>query len=315
MPKHRIRKYSRRTSSQYRKSRAPIIISVIAFLLLSVIVSVVIGIMLGKRAEDNKKETRFDFDAAEYISNGKTVSRVEAYHFPKGAGAYDYVSQDINDFSVCIRHADGSLGYHFKIGEELPFDSMDAEYSFKSVCESAHAAKARVCAYMYVTSFGIEDEYRRDIVKAYELALIKEAAESGADDILLLGIDIEAADIAEIKEFVSRAAVAAGKAPLGVMLDEDTLRLAEKDDYTAAGIRSVCDYLALDLTYMTLEDGESAGDDGDGEPLPSKLEETVDRMQYYIKTYPVRVIFSREHSKLYKPALELGIVDLQIVTE
>ena len=52
MAKYRIRKYSRRTKSQYKKSHAPIVLSVIAFLLLSVIISVAIGISLSKRAED-----------------------------------------------------------------------------------------------------------------------------------------------------------------------------------------------------------------------------------------------------------------------
>lgn len=315
MAKHRIKKYSRRRSqSPYKKSVAPIIISVIAFLVLSLVVSVVIGILLGRRTDGVGSETKFDFERVDYDSNGKTVRAVEAYNFPKGASPYDYVRQEISDLSVCVSHKDGSLAYAFDVAEKTPVRE-NGEGSFKSLCASSKDAGARVCAYLYVTSFKCEDSYEREIVKAFEIALIKEIAQSGANDILLLGIEVDESNISEVENFVAKAALAAGKIQIGVAVSEEILALTENEVYLAARIRSCCDYLALDLTSLTVEDGESQGKNDAGEDLPSKLEETLEKNKYYIKSYPMRLLFSQEEFKIYAPALALGVEDLQIVGE
>ncbi|MGM9643881.1 MAG: hypothetical protein ACI3X1_02215 [Eubacteriales bacterium] len=313
MAKHRINKFSRRTRSQYKKSKAPIVLAVIAFLLLSLIISVAIGLMLSKRAEQSGlPDKRFDFEKVEYISNGKTVSSVEAYNFPRGSSAPDYISQGISDLSVCLRHSDGGLDYHLDIADRYG-EVREGAVSFSELCRSAHAANGRVCAYIYVTSFAISDAYERGIMQAYELALINEAARSGADDILLLGLSATEENIAEVEEFVARAAIAAENTPLGVSVGTSLLDLTDNEIYLAARLRKNCDYIALDLTHMVQTDGESGGVDGDGHPLPSLLEATLEKYQYYIKSYEMRILFAKEESKLYVPALELGVVDLQIV--
>ena len=316
MAKHRIRKYSRRTKSQYKKSAAPIVLSVIAFLLLSVIISVVIGISLSKRVEESgENDKRFDFDKVEYKSGDKVVSGVEAYNFPKGSDAASYIAQDIPDLSVCIRHKNGEMDYRFDIAEQYALDAMDTSYSFSSLCTTAHNAQGRVCAYLYVGSFEIEDEYEREIRKAYEIALINEAAKSGADDILILGLDVTADNISEIENFVAKASIAADKTPLGVAVSLDVLSLNDSEVYLAARLRGACDYLALDLTHLTLADGSSKGVDENGNKLPSLLEETLAAHEYYIKSYPMRVLLAKDQSKLYVPTLALGVTDMQIVGE
>lgn len=316
MARHRIRKYSRRTRSQYRKSHAPIILSVIAFLLLSVIISVFIGLSLSKRAEESGQSgKRFDFERVEYKSGDKVVTGVEAYNFPKGSDAASYVAQSIYDLSVCVRHKNGEIDYRLDIAEQYGLDSVVGDRSFKALCTAAHDAGGRVCAYLYIGSFAIEDAYQRDIRKAYEIALIREVAESGADDILLLGLDVNTDNIAEIESFVARAATAAGKTPLGVAVSVDTVALNDSEIYPAARLRSACDYLALELTHLKLTDADSQGLDENGNPLPSLLEATLANHEYYIKSYPMRVLLSREHSRLYIPTLALGVVDMQIVAE
>ena len=150
-------------------------------------------------------------------------------------------------------------------------------------------------------------------MQSYELALINEVARSGADDILLLGLSADEENIAEVEEFVARAAIASENTPLGVSVGTSLLDLAGKEIYLAARLRKNCDFIALDLTQLTQADGESDGEDSDGRPLPSRLEATLEKYQYYIKSYCLRILFAKEESKLYIPALELGVVDLQIV--
>lgn len=315
MAKHRIKKYSRRTTSAAQRSKAGLaVFLVIAFVILSVIISVAVGIALGRRADKLPIDKNYDLDMPDYESNGKKVSGVEAYHFPTGANPADYVYQDIYDLSVAVRHKDGSLSYHLNAGEKFPIDEM-GERSFETLCDNASDAGARVCAYFYVTSFDVEDEHEREIIKAYEIALIAEIAESGADDILLLGLSVTENNVSEIEKFVSDAAKAAENAPVGVAIDRETVLLTEKEIYLAGRMRAACDYLALDLTDLKVSDGESLGKDPDGNPLESRLSEILGDFRYYIKTYSMRLIFAQAEYKLYEPALKLGAENIQIVGE
>lgn len=309
MARHRIKKYSRRrNSSPYKKSKAPVVISVIVFILLSLTVSVGIGLVLGNKAGGVAADSELDLGRADYDSNGKRVRAVEAYHFPLGANPYDYVYQTIYDMSVLVSHKDGTLDYAFDVADKYNRGG-NGEYSFKSLTSSAHDAGGRICAYIYVRSFDCEDEYERELQAAYEIALIHEMAESGADDILLLGIDITDDNIADVERYVARAATAAQKAPLGVAVSLELIELAKNESYLMARVRSSCDYLALDLTHLKVEDGESSGEE------LSLLEEILTENRYYIKSYPMRILFSRAESKLYIPALDLGVRDLQIISE
>ncbi len=314
MTRRRMKRYSRRMHSHAAKSRVPIIVAAVAFLLLSAVISVLVGISLGKRAHEPEDETRLDLEREDYISNGKTVGGVEAYYFAKTSDAASYVSQKIYDLSVCIRHEDGVLDYYFETAEKFGFDTMSEPRMLDTLCASAHKHGGRVCAYMYISSFDIEDAYMREIMKAYELSLIKEASDAGVDDILLLGILVTEENISEVESFVAKAAGTAENAPLGVCIGEEVLALNDEEIYLAARLREACDYLALDLTHLTVSDGESVESES-GEVLPGRLEETLRKNEFYIKSYPMRIIFSREESKLYIPALKLGVTDLQIVVK
>ena len=163
MARHRIKKYSRRrSSSPYKRRGVPIIVSVIAFVLLSFLVSVFVGIMLGRKAEKIVPNQPLDLGRADYESNGKTVSAVESYYFPLGASPYDYVNQDINDLSVLVSHKDGTLDYYFEIAERFN-SSNNGSRSFATLCTDAKDAGARVCAYIYIRWLECEDKYEREL--------------------------------------------------------------------------------------------------------------------------------------------------------
>ncbi len=312
MAKGRIKKYSRRTSmSSHRRKVSPVVISVISFILLSLVISVAVGIILGERAERPDSGKYFDFERVEYDSHGKKVASVEAYRLPKGHNAADYVDQGINELSVKLRDSEGSLEYYFEVGEKLSLDSMDADSSFSALAESAHSRGGYVCAYVYITSFACEDEMLREVYKAYEISLISEAAERGADDILLLGLNVTDENIAELEEFTARAANAAGEAVLGVGVSKQTLMLAEKEVYYAGRLRAACDYIALDLTYLSDNDtAEHTSDDGERTSL---LKNTLDECEYYIKAYSMRTLFSEESREVYREASDMGLVNFQVI--
>ncbi len=312
MANRRINRYSRRISmSSNKKKAAPIVICVTAFVLLCLVISIAVGVLLGRRADGTDRGGHFDFDRVEYISNGKKVRSVEAYRLPRGHSASDYVRQGINDLSVKLRNSEGDLEYYFTVGEELGINNTDGEHSFSAVTEGAHSKGGYVCAYIYITSFDSEDEKLREVYKAYELSLIAEAAERGADDILLLGLDVTDKNISELEEFVTRAVQKAGDAVLGVALSEEIFRLTEKDIYYAGRLRSACDYVALDLTHLS-DDDVTEHTNEEGEEI-SRLDETLENCEYYIRAYSARLIFSEESREVYRSAVASGVVNFQIV--
>ena len=314
MAKRRINRYSRRRARTERRSKAPVIIlCIVLFILLCLVASVAIGIALGNKADGVGNIPQYNFERFEYKRGDKTVRSVEAYFFPKGTSAADYASQEITDFSFEIRAKDGALNYASAVGEELGFDTVDSVLSLSDVVKDIHGEGGYACGYFYVTSFECADAALREVYKAYEIALIEEASRSGVDDILLIGLDVNTSNIDEAEEFVARAATAAKTSAVGIMLSEQTLLLTDNEVYFAARLKNCCDYLALDLTDVAYQ--EDLGKDENGQAVKSQLEATVDRVQYFIETYKIRVIFGRGRSNLYRQALDIGLVDMQVIDE
>lgn len=308
MSKKNIARYSRRMSAGKRpRGKLVAVLLVLLFVVLCVVASMAVGIWLGNKAEAVGSDApKYTFERVEYTSGNKRVRSVEAYHFSYGANAVDYASQDISDFSFCLRHADGSLDYRTSVSDALGVDSVASEILLGERVKQIHSCGGYACGYFYVMWQSIDDVAAREAYKAYELSLIMSASESGVDSILLLGLDVNENSIAEAEDFVARASCAAEHAVVGVALKKDIFLLAEREIYLAGRIGSSCDYLALDLRELQYKESN-------GEAQTGELETLVDQMYYYIKEYGTRLVFSAESSKLYKEALSLGIVDFQIV--
>ena len=130
MAKRRITKYSRRRGRAEHRSKAPaIVLTVILFVVLCLVISVAIGILLGQKAESLPDKQKYDFEKVEYTSGNKTVRSVEAYHFPRGASADDYASQEIEFFSFELRREDGTLNYGSAVGEVMAIDQVQSDIS------------------------------------------------------------------------------------------------------------------------------------------------------------------------------------------
>ncbi len=312
MARSRMKKYSRRTSNAGRRSNVPLaVLCVVIFLVLCFAIAVVIGVLLGKKADDIPNRIKYDFPKVEYQSGGKTVKSIEGYHFAKGASAADYYAQGIYDFSFCLRHADGSLDHLSVLAAETGFDEQGAE-SLAGVVNSIHTEGGRACGYFYVRAFSEQSEHLREVLKAYELSLIAEMSDSGIDEILLVGLDVSDQNIGEIEEFLAKASLSSEKAAIGAVVSLDMLELTENEVYHAARIKQACDFMAIDLCHLTLDDTLD-GKDEDGERVPGNFEKLIDENEYYIKAYKARLVFSREYSAIYKTALELGVSDFQII--
>lgn len=280
-------------------------IAVVAFLLLCFAISIPIGIALGQRADEVDETPNLDLGFEDYYSGDKTVRAVDARTYQLGFGVSPYVSIGVDELSLCLKDSDGFIAYNSQVTVSFGEEIKKGSRNLLSEVTSIHNGGAYLCTYVYVDSFNIEDEYLREIHKAYEIALINEAARAGVDEIMLVGLKPDAENIDEMLRFISDAAIAAEKSPLGVLVSRDIFALLEENDYTAARLRSVCDFLSLDMRDLP----ENAGSGGEESLLYKNLSE----MEHYIGSYKLRVVLSEKNESLRNDAVKYGVESIQII--
>lgn len=303
----RFYKYSRRTSSAKRGNKVwLIIVACVSFILLSVAISIAVGLALGERAEGYEESAqKLDISVKEHYSGDKKVRNVNAVAYQWGFGTSYYISQGISDFSVCLRDGDGFITYHSEVDVNIGGETDMGSRKLSQAVGDIRDGGGYVCGYIYSDAFDESDTYMREIKKAYELALIREAAEGGVNDILLVGIDAGEERVGEIESFLCRAADAAGEATLGILIDPETVK---KDEDLVKRLAAACDFLALDLRGLS-----KRADLAESEDEPSELYSTLDSMKYFVKVYSMRIVFSSANERLRESALELGVTGVQVI--
>ena len=306
-------KYARRSSvSVSRTWKGPLIAAIIIFVCLCVIISIAVGILLGKKADKLEGRPKYNFTYESYESNGKTVKSADAFAYSIGTDIKGYLNSGVSDFSLCLRSSDGEVKYSSKLADEFLVNRYSQD-SLAECVEYIHENGGYICGYFYLRSFNCDDGAMRELYKAYELALITEASEYGVDEILLLGVDVDEGNVEEIERFINKVSLSAGNMVIGVCLAPEVMKLTESNIYFASRIRNVCDFIAIDFTSVTDEEVSQGQAQADGAEVKTELEALIDEMSYYIKTYSARVILSKENSNLYDIAKELGIKNIQIV--
>lgn len=305
----RRNRYSRRTVLNRDRSRVwAYIVAVAAFVVLCLMISVGVGLLLSEKAEKYENSPKYDFDPKPYYSGDKVVKPVNARPYLFGDYAGLLTGIGITDFSVCLRSSDGSITYDTEYDVSFGESAQEGVSELSKYTTYIHENGGYVCAYFYVTSFDVEDEYLREIYKAYELALISEAAQGGADEIMLVGLDVTEDNIDEIEKFVSDVSYSVESAVVGVLIPPETFKLTEEGIYHAARLRSVCDFVALDLRDLP-DDADKVEIEGEA----SLLDSTLGDMEYYISSYSMRTVFSEKNSSLCDAAIALGVENLQII--
>lgn len=308
-------RYTRRTEGTIRRSEKMTVIMIIAAaIVLFAIISVIIGIALGDKADKYPTDKpKYEFSFEPYRSGEKTVKSVDAYAYTLGTDARGYINNGVGDLSFCLRDLEGRLAYNSLVTASLGIAQEENGYDLVEEMVYVHSLGGYACAYIYASSFTCEDAYLREVYKTYEIALISEAAECGVDDILILGLDVSAENIDEVEKYVSDASLAAGKAPLGVAVSRELLLMTEQDIYLASRVGAVCDYLALDLRAMSVDADKVEESTEDGDVAISELDATLAELEYYVEAYKIRVVFSKSNASLYDSALDLGVSNIQIV--
>ena len=297
----RMRRYSRRTSSSGKAKRvALIIVAVIAFLVVSAAISVAAGLALGKLADEHSGDAQTGHSLVEdYYSGNKKVQAVNARQYTWGLGTGYYMSIGITDFSVCLRDEEGYITYHSEVASAIKGsnDNMGSRIPSEAVAAIKNEG-GYVCTYFYSTAFDETDAYKREILKAYEIALINEAAQAGVDDILIIGLKPTKENIDELEKFVSDMANAAGNSALGVLTSAEDVKLTDGGDYIVPRLRAVSDFAALDARNIKTR---------------TELYAFIDEMEYYISSGNMRLVFSAENSAFAQNAVDYGANSVQVV--
>lgn len=308
----RLRRYSRRKPSNGLGRRVFLItVAVLAFLLLSLAVSVAAGLALGRFAEGHADKTpESQLAVKDYYSGDRVVKAVQAHEYSWGLGTSYYLNMGITDFSVCLRDSDGFITYHSEVVSAIGATADMGSRNLANEVADTQRGDGYVCGYFYSSAFDESDPYRREMKKAYEIALINEVAKSGIDDILVIGLKPDDGNIGEMEAFVSELSKAAGNSALGVLVSAEDVKLTENGKYIVPRLRAVCDFAALDMRGMPT----SAASIKNGQSV-SELKAFLDEMEYYISSGSMRLVFSSENSSLMQSAVRLGATSVQVVSE
>ena len=302
-------KYSRRTSTSLKKKKVvATVIIVVTAVLVRIAAAIGMGAYLRHKAEAYEPENKYQFDG-NTPPPGSGTAAVRAPMFVYGEYLYGYIQKGYSELSL-------SLG----TAESVAFDSETAkavtgvevgEIKLSEYAAAIHKYEGRACAYFKSSAFDCEDENLRRVRKAYEISLLCEAAASGIDDILILGINVTEENSDEVARYLSELNAAAGECSVGVAVNVGVLLMTENEIYLAGKLKSACDYLALDLRQLDFSDTEQS----EGSDVPTSLAEYLNELKYYLSTYSLRLVFSDGNKHFFDEAIGLGFENVQVADD
>lgn len=304
----RKNRYSRRTSVSLKKKRVitAVVLSVVSIALIFG-TAVGVGAYLRHKAESYKPREEYVFeDNAPPASDG--AKAVCAPSFAYGDYLYGFIQKGYTELSLSLGTAE-SVAFDSDVAK-LMIGVSYGDIKLEDYSSLIHKYEGRACAYFVSSAFECEDESLRRIKKAYEIALLCEAAEGGIDDILILGINVTEENSNEVAKYLSELNSAVEDCSVGIAINTGTLLLTEDEVYIAAKLKSACDFVALDLRYLDFsgaEDSESGA--------PTNLAQYLDELKYYLSSYSLRLVFSDANEEFFDESRELGFSNVQVVDD
>ncbi len=303
----RKNRYSRRTALSLRKKR--VVVTVVACVLSVAVlfcIAVGVGAYLRHKAESYEPKEEYNFeDNSPPASDG--AAAVQAPMFSYGDYLYGFIQKGYSDLSLSLGTAE-NVTFASSVGQSVVGVSC-GEVKLEDYSSLIHKYDGRACAYFKSSAFECEDENLRRIRKAYEIAILCEAAASGIDDILILGINVTEQNCDEVAKYLSELNSAAGDCSVGIAINTGTLLLTDNEIYVAGKLKSACDFLALDLRQLDFSGAEADGG------APTNLAEYLNQLKYYLSTYSLRLVFSDSNGEFFDEAAELGFSNIQVTED
>ena len=299
MSKKRSR-YAGRTSVSLKKRRIWLWVGICAVaVLLTVGIAIGVGAWLRSKAEsfEPKEEITFEGNTPPKESIAEAVY---APMFEYGDSPYDVVRRGYTAVSLPLVYRDGSIAFDSAVCREYGGE-YDPDVSIEEYSRIFEDNGLKYCGYFNSTAFAIEDKTMRELRKAYEIALIREAVSLGVDDVLILGIDVNEENSDEVAAYLSELSQSVD-APVGIAISTGVLMLTEEEKYVAGKLYSACDYISLDLRELSFSEEDSV----------QSIGEYLDSFGYYLSAYSLRLVFSSKTTDFFEEVYSLGLTNAQV---
>ena len=316
MPKY-VSRYKRRSSRNIRRSKnIPLILAIVGAVILAVALIVLGATLLGLKLRDeaarldSAPEIEYKKPEIQIREPAGDVREVNGYIYSFDKYASDYIGQGILELSVMLRAQNGYIVYNSEIAASVGWDAYKESVDLKEEVSAIQKIGGYICGYTYISSFSDESELA-DMKKEYEKSLVIEAAKSGIDEILLLGIDVKEDNLDDVLLFLSDIKSQAGNTKIGIELEYGEVVSNDIDTYVAQKILRVCDFISLDASSvpcaengekLDLEDPESYGD----------FATAVEEMYYYTSKMQVRLTFNKDEVEMYRSIADCTYVNRQM---
>ncbi len=316
MPKY-VSRYRRRSSKNIRRSKnIPVIIGICGAVILIVALIVLGATFLGLKLRDEAArldeapEIEYKRPEIQIREPMGDVREVNGYIYSFDKFASDYIDKGILDLSVMLRASNGYLVYNSEVATAVGWDVYKESVDLKEEVSAIKRLGGYLCGYMYISSFSDESELA-EMKRAYEKSLVIEAAGSGIDEILLLGIDVEADNLDDVLLFLSEIKAQAENTRIGIELEYDEVVSNEIDTYVAQKILRVCDFISLDASSVPCkENAEKLGFEN-----PESYDDfalAIEEIYYYTSKMQVRLTFNKDEVEMYRSIADCTYVNRQM---
>lgn len=299
---------------------------VIAAMVLVIILTVIWGNALGKKAQGAGDVTVADETTAQ-IEDGKTTSPIvpgliippstfnpnsvpviqadyitlSSYQkIDWGERAITLKSSGVKAVSLILYYGGGTLNYSSKTAQALFYQSADtSKTNLYEAIGVLGVSGIHTSGCFYLNYLKSSTPSLKAINRSYEAALIAEAVDAGFSDILVFGYPATTTGAMEAAKLVSAVYELKNNAVIGFAIPHEAISTAD-----AGGIFSefagYAKFLAIDFTTIKTED-----------MLIAEINKSAD----YIKSYNIRVVIPSSLEAVSARFEEMGIKNWQVVPE
>ena len=316
MPRY-VSRYRRRSSRNIRRSKnIPLIIGICMMVLLAiglvVLAATLVGLGLKGEADkhDDANDIPYIIPEIQIFEPAGDVREVNGYVFSFNKNASTYIAQGVVDLSVMLRSPEGDIAYNSAVASKVGWDSIKESVELKEEVSSIHKSGGYLCSYMYINAFSDESELAL-VIKEYEKQLVIEAAGSGIDEILLLGIDVKSDNLNDVLRFLSEIKSQSGNCKIGIELDYDEIVSNDIDSYIAQKMLRVCDFVTLDATSVPcMENADTM--ELDTADTEKAFAYAIEEIYYYTSKMQVRLTFHKDEVELYRSIADSTYLNRQM---
>ena len=236
--------YFSNRSDKPKKRMDPLVIRSVTIissvLILSVVIAVITGTLLGKKSEQIPETESQTGD--ERPERNLRVPEVQALCYPATVPFQNI--EEGSTLSVTVKNGQGTILFRSDVARSLGLQDDETGFRPSELVDAAHASGVRMSFCFYFSCFGIQDENTRKSVESFEKSLIWELISAHPDELILLGLPFDADGVSDSKRVLEEIIDKANDTAIGLTCPYDALQNNATD---LLNLYSVSDFMLLDL--------------------------------------------------------------------